>query len=42
MLTRWRVIGLLLILVPVLLIWANLTYRATETRLRDIDSRLPS
>ena len=42
MLSRWRVIGLLLILVPVLLIWANLTYRTTETRLRDIDSRLPS
>ncbi len=42
MLSRWRVIGLLLILVPVLLIWVNLTYRTTETRVRDIDSRLPS
>ena len=39
---QWRVIGLLLILVPVLLIWVNLTYRTTETRVRDIDSRLPS
>ena len=42
MLSRWRVFGLLLILVPVLLIWVNLTYRTTETRVRDIDSRLPS
>ena len=40
---RWsRVIGLLLILVlAVLSIWAGWTYRTTETRVRDINSRLP-
>ena len=39
----FRVIGLLLISVlAVLSIWAGWTYRTTETRVRDIDSRLPS
>jgi hypothetical protein len=38
-----RVIGTLLILVLAgLSVWAGWTYRTTETRVRDIDSRLPS